>query len=82
MLKIFVAIVSIFCATLVVAQAPIQSTYVSEKSGNGYFAVSMAQESAQMLISSTDYPGVIRAFNDLQEDILKVTGKKTLACSR
>jgi hypothetical protein len=78
MIKIFVLIVSIFCATLVVAQSSIQSTYVSEKGGSGYFPVSTAQEAAQMLIGSTDYPGVIRAFNDLQEDILKVTGKKPI----
>lgn len=76
MLRIFTIIVSIFCATWVVAQAPIQSTFVTESGGDGYFPVSTVQESAQLVINSTDFPGVIRAFNDLQEDILKVTGKK------
>jgi len=49
--------------------------FVSETDNNGYFSIVSEQNSAQMLISTSDYPGVILAFNNLQEDILKVTGK-------
>jgi hypothetical protein len=52
------------------------SNYVSESKGKGYFAISSPGERASLLINSTDYPGVIRAFNDLKEDILKVSGEK------
>lgn len=53
-----------------------ETSYVSTSKGKGYFTVSTPTEGASLLISSTDFTGVIRAFNDLQEDILRVTGKK------
>ncbi len=37
------------------------------------FCISTSGKSVPMLISSTDYPGVIRAFRDLQQDIGAVT---------
>jgi len=47
---------------------------VSEKSTKGCFPLAEGKKTAPMMISSDDYPGVIRAFKDLQDDIRKVTG--------
>lgn len=40
---------------------------------NGIFTISASGESAPLLISSNDWPGVLRAFKDLRTDIGKVT---------
>jgi hypothetical protein len=48
----------------------IQSFISAEK---GVLTVSAAGKSAPLLVSSKDWPGVIRAFRDLQNDIGKVT---------
>ncbi|MBN2166325.1 MAG: glycosyl hydrolase 115 family protein [Marinilabiliaceae bacterium] len=50
--------------------------YVSENYGKDYFTIRDSKSTTTLLINSTDFPGVIKAFNDLQEDILKVTGSK------
>ncbi|HEY4326912.1 MAG TPA: glycosyl hydrolase 115 family protein [Mucilaginibacter sp.] len=48
-------------------------SYVSAKKGEGNFALSVSGKSAPLYISDTDYPGVIRALKDLQNDITSVT---------
>ena len=50
--------------------------YVTSKKGNAQFVLSENGKSAPLYISSKDYPGVIRALNDLQEDIDRVTNAK------
>ncbi len=42
----------------------------------GPFIIGINGKTVPMLISSADYPGVIRAFHDLQTDIGKVSGTK------
>ena len=46
-----------------------ESNYVSTITDKGYFSVSTSTEKASMVISSADFTGVIRAFNDLKDDI-------------
>lgn len=64
------------CFNAFVVNATGDNSYVSEINGNGYFQLSSDNTSSQMLISSSDFPGVIGAFNDLQDDIFKVTGAR------
>jgi hypothetical protein len=47
--------------------------FISTENGKGKFVISASGKSAPLLISSEDWPGVIRAFKDLQSDIGKVT---------
>jgi hypothetical protein len=47
---------------------------VTHQKAPGYFEMSSRKGAAQMLISTEDYPGVIRAFKDLKSDIQVVTG--------
>jgi len=50
--------------------------YISTSGGKGRFALSAFGKSATLCISSKDFPGVIRALNDLKIDIGKVTSKE------
>jgi hypothetical protein len=50
-------------------------TFITFEKGKGKFTISSSGKSAPLLISSDDWPGVIRAFKDLQSDIGKVTSK-------
>lgn len=52
------------------AEKPIVTTNEND------FVLSASGKSSPLLISNNDYPGVIRAFKDLQTDIEKVTGSK------
>ena len=47
--------------------------FISNEKGKAKFTISASGKSSPMLISSEDWPGVIRAFKDLQADIGKVT---------
>jgi len=49
---------------------------VSETDGGSYFPICASNTATPLLISSSDYPGVIRAFTDLQTDVERVTGIK------
>jgi hypothetical protein len=65
-------------------------SFISTEKGNRKFTISAENKSTPLLISSKDWPGVIRAMKDLQTDIGRVTtdipelftdefqGKKTL----
>jgi hypothetical protein len=53
-----------------------KTRYVSENNNNGYFPITTKNTAAQLLINSKDFPGVIKALKDLQEDISKVSGVK------
>jgi hypothetical protein len=52
--------------------------YVSEIKGKDFFYLGNSKETAPLLIDSNDFPGVIRAYKDLQADIFKVVGNKPL----
>jgi hypothetical protein len=61
----------------IVAQAKSDGdTFISSEKATGKFVISASKKSADLVISSNDWPGVIRAFKDLQSDIGKVTNAK------
>lgn len=60
----------------VFAQSRNDLKYVTETPGEGYFTISSGDVLSELLIDSSDDPGVLRAFYDLQTDIYNVTGKK------
>ena len=70
-------ILTIFCFNTMFSQNIVDTKYISEKDGKGYFAISNNKEIAPLLISSKDHAGVIRAFKNLRHDIYKVTGRNT-----
>jgi Glycosyl hydrolase family 115/Gylcosyl hydrolase family 115 C-terminal domain len=51
----------------------INESFISFENGKGKFAILVSGKPAPLLISSNDWPGVIRAFKDLQSDIGKIT---------
>lgn len=68
-------IISICCSLTYTQSQPTFGTesFISTEKGEGQFTLSESGKSAPLLISSEDWPGVIRAFRDLQSDIGKVT---------
>lgn len=68
-------IISICCSLTYTQSQPTFGTesFISKEKGKGQFTLSESGKSAPLLISSEDWPGVIRAFRDLQSDIGKVT---------
>jgi hypothetical protein len=76
MRKIFYIIGIIACLSQHFLQAQLSyssDSFISTEKGNGKLTISVSGRSAPLLISSKDWPGVIRAFKDLQTDIGKVT---------
>lgn len=69
-------ILILFCANAVFASKAEVTKYISESKSENSFSIAEKGEAAQMLIDSKDFPGVIRAFEDLQDDIFKVSGVK------
>ncbi|MBN2744850.1 MAG: glycosyl hydrolase 115 family protein [Marinilabiliaceae bacterium] len=76
MRKLMTSVLALFCFAAMFAQPMKEVKYVSEHQANGYFAIKQGNEVTPLLLSSVDFLGVIRAVNDLQEDIFKVTGLK------
>ena len=76
--KILTSILSVcFIIPTICAQtAPDKDSFISSEKGTGKFIISASKKSADMVISSNDWPGVIRAFKDLQSDIEKVTNTR------
>ncbi len=64
-----------FCALLNIQAQPTYGTesFISTEKIKGALSLSVSGKSAPLLISSNDWPGVLRAFKDLQSDIGKVT---------
>jgi Glycosyl hydrolase family 115/Gylcosyl hydrolase family 115 C-terminal domain len=56
-------------------------TYVSSNAAPGAFPLSSAGKSAPLWVSTRDFPGVLRAANDLRTDIGRVTGAAPLLSS-
>ncbi|GAF04037.1 glycosyl hydrolase 115 family protein [Saccharicrinis fermentans] len=53
-----------------------KNNYISEIEAEGYFPIRTARGASPLLVNSSDYAGVIRAFKDLQKDINRVSGSK------
>ncbi|MGD0592047.1 MAG: glycosyl hydrolase 115 family protein [Bacteroidota bacterium] len=73
MKNIFLLILLMSFANSMEAVVIDSTSYISSNSGSGYFALSDVNQSAPLFVSSKDYPGVIRALNDLKTDIGRVT---------
>ncbi len=52
-----------------------QTRYVNHVSSKGSFSLAQKGDVAAIYVDSLDYPGVVRAVNDLQADIARVTGR-------
>ena len=73
MKKFFIIITSICILQSTLQSQPTFGTQSFISTENGVLSVSAAGKSTPLLVSSDDWPGVIRAFRDLQNDIEKVT---------
>ena len=76
MRKILTIIGILVCLSQNYSQAQVNASadsFISNENGKGKLAISVSGRSVPLLISSKDWPGVIRAFKDLQTDIGKVT---------
>jgi hypothetical protein len=73
MKKLFLLLtISVYSLLFLKAQPP-NDSFISFEKGKAKFTISASGKSAPLLISSKEWPGVIRAFRDLQTDIGKVT---------
>jgi len=52
-----------------------ENRYVSEKPRNGALVIVGKTDTATLYVDSNDHKGVIRALGDLQQDVVRVTGK-------
>ena len=70
-------VLAVTCICLLVAAQKTQArqgpNYISAINGKGNFTLTASGKSAPIYVNSLDYPGVIRAANDLQNDIESVT---------
>jgi hypothetical protein len=68
----FVFVALLFPQFILNSQVP-GELFISTENGKDKFTISASGKSAAIVISSNDWPGVIRAAKDLQSDIGKVT---------
>jgi endo-1,4-beta-D-glucanase Y len=64
------------CFTCVELLAIGQARYVESAARPGSFPIVQSRNTATILVDPGDWPGVIRAANDLQADVERVTGQK------
>ncbi|MDJ1479479.1 glycosyl hydrolase 115 family protein [Cytophagaceae bacterium YF14B1] len=69
--RFWLALTSLFIGSASVAYS--QNPYVTNQAGKDHFLLSASGKSTSLLVSSQDYPGVIRAAKNLQADIKLVT---------
>jgi len=69
----FLTLLSFCVEALTARQASDNKLFISTIKGEKSIVISENGASAPLLISSHDWPGVIRAFRDLQSDIGKIT---------
>src|SRR5262245_54823570 len=50
------------------------TSYVAFAKSNGSFALATGGQPAPLFVSAEDFPGVVRAVNDLRADVERVTG--------
>ena len=77
-LHIFITVALLAGCGTVNGLEPDRGTYISWKSGPGYVAVASGQRTAPIWFSGADHRGVVRALEDLQSDLEKVTGTRPL----
>ncbi|MDH7599816.1 MAG: glycosyl hydrolase 115 family protein, partial [Sedimentisphaerales bacterium] len=58
-----------------------QQRYITERPTDGSFAIVDGQELANIFVDINDWPGVLRAANDLGSDIERVTGRRPIVTS-
>ena len=66
--------VCLLCAGCLQAHALGEQAYVVTSGLPGSFTLAQAGRTAPILVSSTDWPGVVRAAADLRDDVQRVTG--------
>jgi len=71
MKKLLLLFVSAILPLLTANAQSINESFITTDVGKGKFTISADGKSAPLLISSNEWPGVIRAFKDLQSDIGK-----------
>ena len=70
------ALLAIIVIKPIYVKAVGDTTYISTTKNDGYFTLTESGKSTPLFIDSKDFPGVIRALNDLKTDIGKVTDKE------
>lgn len=70
------AIAPVFRGTAFADEATQGGAYLATEPGPGRFALVAGRKAAPLVVSGSDYPGVVRVVNDLQADIAAVTGVK------
>jgi hypothetical protein len=70
----FIVVLFVFGLTGYAVAQP--NTYIAATAGNGNFPLSVSGRSAPLYISAGDYPGVMIALKNLQNDIQAVTNHK------
>ncbi len=73
MKKLLFLLISAISPLLFINAQSDNESFISTDAGKGKFPISADGKPAPLLISSNDWPGVIRAFKDLQSDIGKAT---------
>jgi hypothetical protein len=71
MKKLLLLLASAIPSLLLINAQSNNESFISTDAGKGKFPISADGKSAPLLISSNEWPGVIRAFKDLQSDIGK-----------
>lgn len=71
MKKFIIVLISSFYNLTIINCQQNNESFISFEKGNGKFTITEAGKSAPLMLSSNDWPGVIRAFKDLQSDIGK-----------
>jgi hypothetical protein len=74
--KAFLSVLLLLIVLCKPAMATQDYNYISSKANATYFPLSVSGKTSPLWVSNTDYPGVIRAAKDLQEDINAVTSNK------
>lgn len=72
--KLFVSSFSLFLLTLDVVSALGQKATIDFKPGNGSYLLATRSSSVNLVLDGADWPGVLRAANDLAVDFGRVTG--------
>lgn len=58
------------------ASAPVPESYISDQNGKGRFPLSVDGAPVAVFTSSADFPGVLRAIDDLKKDLGRVCGSE------
>lgn len=66
----------LFCTVQIFAES--ESSYITTEKSESTFTISESDISAPIVVSSSDFPGVLRALKLFQKDIENVTGAKPL----